>query len=330
MSSAGTSRRGGSSPETRSASTQRTSRSTASSTGAFRLSARFRVSAGLVLIDRTLLSSLSCSHVQVFAPSPPGLHAPHAHAPKLRTPRPLGAPPPDDSDSDDDDEAPLNGFDLLNEVSSGGTLSSLFTILSLFTEDVRLEWDPPAAEESEAEAYRAGIERDDESAEDQRGGFQSFRDTVNSPTHPSGLPLASDDGLSTPVLGSGSPYLASSGDRMSSARSSSSRPSSSTRTPLESPRMGMGSRAASSRQSTRGGTPLGEPRNIGQGARFAGGEGHDAERGTVARATVDSTLAVIPADAFRRLTKKFPKASAHIVQGPLQCSRAAVPRRPPC
>ncbi|KAG8959437.1 phosphatidylcholine and lysophosphatidylcholine phospholipase [Tulasnella sp. 408] len=37
-------------------------------------------------------------------------------------------------------------------------------------------------------------------------------------------------------------------------------------------------------------------------------------RGLVARATQDSTLAVIPAEAFRRLTKKFPKASAHIVQ----------------
>lgn len=36
---------------------------------------------------------------------------------------------------------------------------------------------------------------------------------------------------------------------------------------------------------------------------------------TVARAKVDSTLAVLPAEAFKRLTHKFPKASAHIVQG---------------
>lgn len=258
------------------------------------------------------------SHVQVFAPSPPGLHAPHAHAPKLRTPRPLGAPPPDDSDSDDDDEAPLNGFDLLNEVSSGGTLSSLFTILSLFTEDVRLEWDRPAAEETDAGAYRSGLEREEDAAEE-RDGLQSFRDAINSPSRPSGLPPVPDDGLPTPVLGSGSPYPAGTGDRMSSARSSASRPGSSARTPLESPRMGTGSRPASSRQSTRGGTPLGEPHGVGSGARFSGGEGHDAERGTVARATVDSTLAVIPADAFRRLTKKFPKASAHIVQGALAC-----------
>jgi len=32
------------------------------------------------------------------------------------------------------DEEDMNGYQLLNEVGSGGTLSSLFTILSLFTE----------------------------------------------------------------------------------------------------------------------------------------------------------------------------------------------------
>lgn len=41
------------------------------------------------------------------------------------------------------------------------------------------------------------------------------------------------------------------------------------------------------------------------------------EHGAVALAVEDATLAVIPAEAFRRLTKKFPKASAHIVQGEL-------------
>lgn len=36
--------------------------------------------------------------------------------------------------------------------------------------------------------------------------------------------------------------------------------------------------------------------------------------GTVARATVDSTLAVIPTEAFKKLTRKFPKATGSIVQ----------------
>jgi lysophospholipid hydrolase len=34
----------------------------------------------------------------------------------------------------------------------------------------------------------------------------------------------------------------------------------------------------------------------------------------VAKAMVDTTLAVIPAEAFHRLTQKFPQAAAHIVQ----------------
>lgn len=37
-------------------------------------------------------------------------------------------------------------------------------------------------------------------------------------------------------------------------------------------------------------------------------------KGTIARATVDSTLAMIPAEAFRKLTRKYPKATGSIVQ----------------
>lgn len=37
-------------------------------------------------------------------------------------------------------------------------------------------------------------------------------------------------------------------------------------------------------------------------------------KGTIARASVDSTLAVIPAGAFKRLTRNFPKATGAIVQ----------------
>lgn len=36
--------------------------------------------------------------------------------------------------------------------------------------------------------------------------------------------------------------------------------------------------------------------------------------GTIGRATTDTTLAVIPAEAFKRLTKKYPSSAAHIVQ----------------
>ncbi len=44
------------------------------------------------------------------------------------------------------------------------------------------------------------------------------------------------------------------------------------------------------------------------------GAGSEALKGTIARATVDTTLAVIPAKAFKTLTKKYPKASGTVVQ----------------
>jgi lysophospholipid hydrolase len=49
-------------------------------------------------------------------------------------------------------------------------------------------------------------------------------------------------------------------------------------------------------------------------ARNAPKSGAEALKGTIARATVDTTLAVIPAEAFRRLTRKYPKASGTVVQ----------------
>jgi lysophospholipid hydrolase len=42
--------------------------------------------------------------------------------------------------------------------------------------------------------------------------------------------------------------------------------------------------------------------------------GTAALKGAIARATTDTTLAVIPAEAFRKLTRKFPKASGTVVQ----------------
>ncbi|EEB87255.1 hypothetical protein MPER_15473, partial [Moniliophthora perniciosa FA553] len=50
------------------------------------------------------------------------------------------------------DNEDTNGFQLLNEVGSGGTLSSLFTILSLFTEDVKMSWQDEHSEESDFES----------------------------------------------------------------------------------------------------------------------------------------------------------------------------------
>lgn len=145
-------------------------------------------------------------HVQVFAPT-------------------SGAPGSGD---------PSRVYQLVNEVKSGGTLSSLFTILRLFTEQVQL-------------------------------GFQSNDADVP--------PLATGpDGARTTAMPSS--VLSPSESEASAA-------------PPASPPAGH----------------AGESLGIGPSVR-----------GSVARALCDTTLAVIPADAFRRLTAKYPSSASHIVQ----------------
>ncbi|KAJ7757450.1 hypothetical protein B0H16DRAFT_1536689 [Mycena metata] len=161
----------------------------------------------------------------------------------------------------------MNGYQLLNEVGSGGTLSSLFTILSLFTEDVKMSWQDDPAESD---------------------GF-------------------SDDGISMPAPNR--PNRANSDvsqlDLKTRTRRSSTSSSASTVHPdLLPPRAGSMS-------------PLYEPEPIQQPSPARPpppSRPASIHRGVVARATEDTTLAVIPAEAFRRLTKKFPKATGHIVQ----------------
>ncbi|KAJ7146253.1 hypothetical protein C8R44DRAFT_600464 [Mycena epipterygia] len=161
----------------------------------------------------------------------------------------------------------MNGYQLLNEVGSGGTLSSLFTILSLFTEEVKMSW------------------RDD--------------------------PDGSDDGLSMPVRNR--PERANSDvsqmDLKSRPRRSSTSSSASTVHPETlPPRAGsMSPLFVDEPETPHGSPPVARPPPLNH--RPA-----SIHRGVVARATEDTTLAVIPAEAFRRLTKKFPKATGHIVQ----------------
>ncbi|PBK76899.1 patatin-domain-containing protein [Armillaria solidipes] len=171
------------------------------------------------------------------------------------------------------DHEDMNGYQLLNEVGSGGTLSSLFTILSLFTEDVKMSWQNDHDESSNAaEAFsvprksqrdNADVSRFDlgQDARTRRSSISSTASTVHPfqdgiPNHPEYTrpmsPIPDDDDETTASL----------------PRSHNSHTARHTR----------------------------------------------IHEGVVARASEDSTLAVIPAEAFRRLTKKYPKATGHIVQ----------------
>jgi lysophospholipid hydrolase len=165
----------------------------------------------------------------------------------------------------------MNGYQLVNEVGTGGTLSSLFTILSLFTEDVKISWQEDDPHENlqlvgpmpqirqrfaraDSDVSRFNLETDGPGRRARRASTASDSSTIH--------------GQEIPEI----PTIRASEAGSREHSTASERPSPST------------SRGA-------------------------------AHYGTVVRATEDATLAVIPAEAFRRLTKKFPKATAHIVQG---------------
>ena len=177
------------------------------------------------------------------------------------------------------DEEEFNGYQLLNEVGAGGTLSSLFKILNLFTEHVQIGW---TSDDSPSEGQGSSSS----SARHSPGTYEHFRTN-----------RTISDVSTFDLDGRGATRSPHPNVRRESVSSSSSTihppnlppPTPSSGSQLRVPPSAIRSRAPSRRSSL--------------------------HRGLVARAKEDTTLAVIPADAFQRLTKKFPKATAHIVQG---------------
>ncbi|KAG0635216.1 hypothetical protein HOY80DRAFT_1057729 [Tuber brumale] len=160
------------------------------------------------------------------------------------------------------------GYQLLTEVKNGAPMSSLFTILSLFTEDVKLrhededESGPVSTSSSMVNLHAAG----------DMANFEAER-------NPTGLPPGRgvDSGrFHLPPV----PPLSLSGDF--------------------------------ARSSSRPVTPHDQHPPHPQRPRIK--KSKSVHPDIVARATVDTTIAVIPASAFRRLTRIYPKATAHIVQ----------------
>ena len=162
------------------------------------------------------------------------------------------------------------GYQLLTEVKNGASMSSLFSILSLFTEDVKLRFDEESESNSASFAFPSSYTPDSMSA-------NPFENST------------------TPRK----PYVAN-GDEPHRARETSSREGLPTVPPL-----------------------ILEPLSPGlnrEQSRFKGHLGHQIKRtksahpDIVARAVTDTTVAIIPASAFRRLTRVYPRATAHIVQ----------------
>ncbi|WVQ65631.1 lysophospholipase NTE1 [Kwoniella botswanensis] len=245
---------------------------------------------------------------------------------------PLSRSTPSSPDPYNLNTSSFNGYHLLNEVSTGGTLSSLFSILSLFTEDIKLSWTspnenedgevlddddmirepslaPPGENRGKTRANSDVSQLDHEVLSKRVGSPENTSPTSGShrPQHQRSSSLGTGSSMvhqdaenagqhpsySMPATVSPSPA----GGR---SQSSSLHPS-----PQIRPQPGaFPSTTTSLHDSPR---PLRRvPRREDTGAA--------ALKGTISRATVDSTLAVIPASAFRKLTRKFPKASGTVVQ----------------
>ncbi|CAG8984088.1 hypothetical protein HYALB_00010588 [Hymenoscyphus albidus] len=174
------------------------------------------------------------------------------------------------------------GYQLLTEVKNGAPMSSLFSILSLFTEDVKLRHEEEDHVESSAS-----------SAVFRQHGFPSAAGLeYDHPHHdtPPSLPTS-------PIYGAPPNELSieTRRDRRSSTMMSS--------TPGGA--LPIGRVPPLSLDAAESPKPRPKARRIST---------HSAHPDIVARATVDTTIAIIPASAFRRLTRVYPKATAHIVQ----------------
>lgn len=154
------------------------------------------------------------------------------------------------------------GYQLLTEVKNGASMSSLFSILSLFTEDIRLKFNEPASRTPSFHGL-TNITTP--------GMLQSLT-TPTTPTHEGNL-----NGYMTPQEARN--------PKMSSV------PPLNLETAFEEDYF---------RQRSPNVRHEKKPKSV--------------HPDIVARAVVDTTIAIIPASAFRRLTQVYPKATAHIVQ----------------
>ena len=173
----------------------------------------------------------------------------------------------------DEEEHPEDGhqgYQLLTEVKNGAPMSSLFSILLLFTEDVKLRHDGD---------NEAGLRSSTSST--------SFGPAVT----PDSVPPSPDPELFVSQTQS-----------------------------VQDPRPSLGARGR-----MRSVPPLtldhtsdtnNHPQSSNSNLHTGGNEKKrkSVHPDIVARATVDTTIAIIPATAFHRLTRVYPKATAHIVQ----------------
>jgi lysophospholipid hydrolase len=169
------------------------------------------------------------------------------------------------SNEDEERRRDRQGYQLLTEVKNGASMSSLFSVLSLFTEDIKLRHDEGEHEPRTTQSAR---------------GFGIS--PVNRPASVHGSPVQN-------------------GRRPSEMYSNMERLSAVPAISLD-PDHNQHPNGEHTHPMTNGHVPYHTP------------QAKSVHPNVVARATMDTTIAIIPASAFRRLTRVYPKATAHIVQ----------------
>ncbi|KAL4778362.1 hypothetical protein BJX76DRAFT_145660 [Aspergillus varians] len=175
-------------------------------------------------------------------------------------------------DSSDEEGQPRDGdqgYQLLTEVKNGASMSSLFSILSLFTEDVELR--------TTGSSYSSMSSVQPNSAPEHASFPGSPGAVLN--RSPTNMSMNHEDDSST--INGGEEFLSSV------------------------PPLHLGESR--------------EPRHNRNNHPVASGKARGNRRKSVhpdivARAMVDTTIAIIPESAFRRLTRLYPRATGHIVQ----------------
>lgn len=173
------------------------------------------------------------------------------------------------------------GYQLLTEVKNGAPMSSLFSVLSLFTEDVRLRYD----EDREARPLSS----------------------ASSTGFPFGA--TNESGLNTPAsLGEENPRMTVYTDPRSRSSSTAAANGHLAAVPP------LSLNPTSDQQQPHRTDHDRDSNRDRPGASRRSEHRKSVHPDIVARATVDTTIAIIPATAFHRLTRVYPKATAHIVQ----------------
>ncbi|OCK83861.1 lysophospholipase NTE1 [Lepidopterella palustris CBS 459.81] len=198
------------------------------------------------------------------------------------TDRDIGSPA-GSSEDEEEHQGHSQGYQLLTEVKNGAPMSSLFSILSLFTEDIKLRHEDDEDGGLDSSSTGPSNMRSTKPPIVRTGSFTPESDP-QSPVHPPQTPTRSELR-----------------DRRASALAS---PTAGGRLPAIPPL----SLDVNGEQSNQRPTPP-----IKQ-SRSRSRKPKSAHPDIVARATVDTTIAIIPATAFHRLTRVYPNATSHIVQ----------------